>query len=518
MADCMCLNCGKVFESRKISFDLTDCILSIMKMEIEEKYPEIEFNTIRGAFFSIKEAGFQIRQSEEEIYENSKRSEMNASRRDRGTYMFRISDTNIEEIRSKAKEQSKKLKDNTDKEQIEYFEEWIKEIQKSLAERELCLKLERVGDGDVKFDQISSMNGEEIKRVCPHCGEPMSFWAGRYPEIRLTVLGGPRVSKSTAMTACAYYFLNGRDPSISWSLWPNDRAYKDFKERYLDVYEKGYSIDATDDKDIASIPKISFQVTVGRGRKLCLSFVDIPGEWNGKKGTETADREYGDMYKNIDFVWYCTDPAEIGQLKGGRDVVEQLGGDDKRDIITLGELARNMSELASHFSHYQHKVPVAFILGKTDTSLISDDDKKKYGLFSKNDRENVHNPFDIQSFFIKSDKVKKYLMKGSAKIVYNSFTKAFPERCFIATSAYGFVPAKKDSGKPDKQPEPYHCAEAFYWMLAIRSCIDVKIKTKQHSLFGVRYNTITSRLDNLPPREDEIARHNLYMKGNYRED
>ena len=27
----------------------------------------------------------------------------------------------------------------------------------------------------------------------------MSYWAGRYPEVVLTVLGGPRISKSTAL-------------------------------------------------------------------------------------------------------------------------------------------------------------------------------------------------------------------------------------------------------------------------------------------------------------------------------
>ena len=89
------------------------------------------------------------------------------------------------------------------------------------------------------------------------------------------------------------------------------------------------------------IPRLSFRVKVGK-KKICLTFIDLPGEFNGGKGVSVeVYRRYKHFYDNIDFIWYCTDPGEILQLDGSG---KKLGYDKDDDIISVERLCENMAD------------------------------------------------------------------------------------------------------------------------------------------------------------------------------
>lgn len=391
-----------------------------------------------------------------------------------------------------------------------------------LLNKEHYLRLQKTGDSNdsICFDKIE--NYPDIKRRCPRCLGKMSYWAGRYEEITLSVLGGPRVSKSTAVVACAAAFMSAvkPDPLIRWELSEEDEGVAAFKKDYLEVYQTGTPIEATN-LNSSQIPRVSFRVTIGVEREhpmyICLTFVDVPGELNSDKDSNNKFNElrYPHIFPNIDFIWYCTDIGEVGQL--AKEDLKDLGRGEEA-AISRAKIKDNMSKLNSYFKHKTKIVPVAYILGKTDSRKISDDDKEEYELYpsDENDKRETSLPFNVRSFYFRSEKVKKYMEKQGSGELVDTFDKLFRDgHCYIAMSAYGFDPAHTE----DYIPNPYHSKEAFYWMLALSGLIDICTERNEITgLFIKRVRTVDdiAKLGSFDEEYQETIRHNLCMKGPYK--
>ncbi len=506
--ECMCPNCGKKIKSGELTFDMNTFVQERLLELIAGAEPQAK-DGCNIYFNHWANQGIPFQLSEKTLW-NYGNSFENTGLEKQKNVLFQIP------IHLLAEKIKRERCPEGDEEAKEKFVEWLK------SNRENCmniyeLRLIKHGDGDILFDEIQYKDETVAKhRICPACASVMSHYAGRYPEWTLTVLGGPRVSKSTALTACAAAFMDGNDPLISWSIHPHDVGADFFKERYLKEYKAGRKLKATETQE-DKIPRLSFKVSIGKcgaKKNICLTFVDLPGEFNDESGiSDELKKRYRNIFQNIDFVWYCTDPGEIQQLQG--EIVRDGLGYEQKQVIETDRIKYNMGQLASYFAHSDRKVPVAYILGKTDSAAVSPDDKRRYGLYSERGGESSL-PFDVRSFFRRSEKVRKYMMDKNTGGLIEEFESMFPERCYISASAYGYNPQEVGDNET-REKRSYHCKEAFYWMLALRNCIDVRVEYQVPGFlgFGGRINEVECKLTELEDAVRAKAYKNLYMSGNY---
>ena len=488
---CMCPNCGRIINKGEFAFDFTEFVRKNLE-DIMKDYEDTTSDIMDGRDILLN--GWKNEKKLLTLSE-AKLLEYPLSKEESGNQSTKVIQFHmpIQEIKEKMKESKDVFKDDK---AVNTFIDWFYEHQEDLKQKTKKLSLVLEGKGDIDFNKVRDVADV---RKCPRCFATMSYWAGRYPEIKLTVLGGPRISKSTNVTACIAAFMHGRDRFVEIKGTTRDEEYKVFKNNYLDPYENGKDLKATNTND--NIPRVSFEVSVGEG-KICLTFVDLPGELNNENGIDSElNPRYENVFNNIDFVWYCTDPGEIEQLIGEHDLGRQK-------VIPTETIIDNMSILAAYFKHSKRKVPVAYIVGKTDSIALKESDKKKYGLYDPK-RQEVTVPFNVRDFFRRSKNVRAYIMEKNRGLC-EAFEENFSERCYIATSAYGYDP-KTVGENEERKPQGYNCKEVFYWMLALRNCIKVHVEvTKRKTNIGI--NETLAKLNN---DEREKAYHNLYMLGEY---
>lgn len=497
---CLCQSCGKKIESQDLCFDFTKFIQRILTDHMNSLHADLE--VLKGldlCFGDWKEESRPFLYSEKKLWElvgNGKGNAWDVS------YTFPYS-----ELKSRAGNQEDERED---------FWRWMEENEKSLSQLEHKLWLMKTGedDADIRFDKVKTADGKIIadKRQCPECGGVMSYWSGRYEEICLAVLGGPRVSKSTTLTACAYAFMN-EEESIVWEGHKEDEEWQVFKDKYLNRYAKGLKVEPT---DTVQIPRISFRVTLkNQNKKYVLTFIDLPGELNDEKEVkQELYEQYTEFYKNIDFVWYCTDPGEVLQLKGdaeNNEAIKKLGYAKNKGIINSESLIANMMNLAPYF----HEIPTAYILGKSDSDVISEADRTEYHLFMPEykDQEECE-VLDVQKFFDDSDKVRRFIQKHNKNVLRN-FQDNFRNRCYIAISAYGYAP-DQDTERQILQKRPYHCMLPFLWMLAVKGFLDIRASIPRKRLFmPLQFVEVEGRLGNLDIDKtlEESILDNLFMHG-----
>ena len=497
---CTCPHCGTKHESKDLYFDFTGFVMAQLKeilfkdSQNKEAFLECETLFNKHRFYYTEEDLWILPEAKEEASASSLNKKV-------------IYSLPWGEINKKAVE--------------EKMNDFVVELQKNkekVSEKKYTLWLLKGGSNDiedkVRVCEVRNVDtGKTIAdvRLCPECHKPMSYWAGRYEEICLTVLGGPRVSKSTTLTACMSAFRKA-EGNVYWEGAEEDEAWQFFKRNYLEPYENGQKVMPTETQE-AKIPKVSFRVTVN-GKKIILTFVDLSGEFNGQNGLD--DKIYKDrtpFYDNVDFVWYCTDPAEVMQLEGtaqDNKELEKLGYGADLEIIPTDKLVYNMRHLSGLFARANRKVPVIYILGKSDTDIITTADKEKYELYSSIEPD-LYEPLEVEPFFEQAGKVREYMKKYNPKLV-KAFEEYFPDRCYTAISAYGYTPG----GEEEKESKPYHCKLPFYWMLALKNYIDVKITVTTYHFGRKKREDMVDQLENLPEDVREKAEHNLCMHGSYR--
>lgn len=526
--DCVCPHCGKKIKSGNYSFDLTKYIeeqlinaTGFFKGITKEERMSVQggiqslFNSLNDCSLSVIPMEDRLVYSEEQIWNWPIRSSAPSR-----VVMMGMPYDKINSLFKKIPAGMNPGSENAAR-------SWIEDNRDVLITMGFEFILEKQGHGAIRFDLIrSTYNQEPVvrERVCPECGRTLSFWAGRYDEICLGVLGGPRVSKSTTLTACASVFLRGFK-GITWQGHMQDKQYKIFGRDYLEKYREGLPIDATEiGRD--NIPRVSFFVTI-RDQKtnllrkeLTLTFVDLPGEFNDEKGINAQlFSKYAHYFENVDFLWYCTDPGELLQVNVTADkseLVQELGYDKDKKILSTEEICTNMTLVSGLFNNKVRKVPVAYILGKTDASLISPEEKQQYHLYHPAAGANYasgQGPFDIRFFHGETLPVRQYMFLKNP-ILINTFERCFEDHCYFAISAYGFSPTK-GSGKL----HAFNVTVPFMWMLVLKSYYPITKVIRENRFGRVRSRKVVYYLNNddVPNGEREKDLRNLFIKGLYLE-
>lgn len=369
------------------------------------------------------------------------------------------------------------------------------------------------GDGDVQITSIRDDKGRMIadKRHCPHCGGVMSYWAGRYPEVVLTVLGGPRISKSTALAACADVFVSGlADCAISWQSYgvrrvdgnevreKGDKSWIQFENNCLNPYRENREVVATKTGNAEAIPRFSVRVDIGQNSKtsLILTVVDLPGEYSQDRErlgvSDSIFTKYQELYKNVDCVWYCTDVVEHKQLNiSERQELKRYGYDEGRNLTPTDELVTRIEQLAGLF---RENVPVVFLLGKSDTveapesitSILYQKNYKPGASSSWLDVEGNRPPIlRGRDFYNRAHQLRDYLWKQNRRLI-EQFEMSFPVHTFLATSNYGhyFEEVENEGGQKKTRATgllaPFQTEVPFLWMLAMLGYLPVSEENMEY--------------------------------------
>ena len=249
----MCPNCGKKIGDGELRFNLSEVIKDMLKEFVDETKKDNEkqelndgieylFNGLQEELTSVQIADI-LDPNKKDIIDGKDSNPACFSEKELwGMPQYGAVDDDLSSFRTIEFKfpidrilKYKGVVEKNDKDNItKDLWDFLSNNREKLLNKDHYLRLQKTGDSDdsICFDKIE--NYPDIKRRCPRCLGKMSYWAGRYEEITLSVLGGPRVSKSTAVVACAAAFMSAAkpDPHIRWELSEEDEGVDEFKKDY----------------------------------------------------------------------------------------------------------------------------------------------------------------------------------------------------------------------------------------------------------------------------------------------
>lgn len=528
---CICPNCGKRDGSENLTFDFTEQFRQKMKDSFARQSPTIDMTSFERVFNIWKQAGRGPTFLSEKNLESWCKTVPTAKGVRGGILSVPFDwwqkqldaypefDSQMEESGRKLLKQMKAAESSQDSEE-----------QESPA-LEMAVQFVKDDAGDIKFDSVLDARHRTIarERHCPNCGAVMSHWAGRFEELVLTVLGGPRISKSTALSACAHIFLNNSmdKEGIVWADYSmenedgtkvGDMNWINFSQNCLAMYESNKKVRPTMPATGELIPRFSVLVTIKvknkKTKRLVLTVVDFPGEYSYTKDyigiPDLAREQYAELYRNVDCIWYCTDGAEVKQIDVSQSPEDRnkYGYDSGKKPFSTRALVNGMNSFSSVLPE---NIPVVFLLGKSDT--IREDAETQKQLYRPNYQPGsgwltIKEGYPAllgKDQYIRASRLRRYLKSCNTQLI-DGFESAFPVHTYIATSNYGHAFKKDDTAEGSL--DPFQTEAPFLWMLAIYGFLPVL--EDDGNIYWISREGASAR-------PEKIARENLGMYGKSRD-
>lgn len=382
---------------------------------------------------------------------------------------------------------------------------------------QMPVRLYKEGEqGAVCINKIRKQTGSLLvsHRQCPYCNGTMSLYSGEYEELVLTVLGSERVSKSTTLCSSMFLFQTRKlreslPVSIQASI--QDEEWMLFKKEYVTAYEQGKHMPPTHTE--SNIPMFTVVVRIGRKRKILLTIVDIPGEYNGRNGIDpNIHQQYEALYGNVDCVWYCTDIAEMMQITAdteyGIQMIKDCGYDTMEDgtmyePVRLEQLSENMGMLSGLIPK---ETPVMFIVGKTDL-LKGEERYEDFKLYEPKEKQTWYFQEDGKpmvngrKLFNRMNGFRNFIEQEAGAEFLERFEEYYPYHGYCAMSAYGGIPEETENGL-----DTYLIELPFLWTLVVKGYVEVQDIYQKKRLFRtreiIRYTTT---------KQNEQTKNNLCM-------
>ena len=563
---CICSHCGKSMESRELCFDFHKPLtkgLSLRLNELEngESYA-MAMETLTNRWEGVRSP---VRLTEDDLIKWAPKRIQKANGSWEGELTVTYADW-LSYLRKWRKYYMEGRWNSPEKPEFEKLSEDAEKLVEGLLDKSLSIsgdilkeKVVYFLDGPfqkepdpIRISQIKLLNsGPRLnRRYCPYCGEALSYWSGRFPETVLTVIGGPRASKSSALAACADFFTapGALDRyGISWQGDNSDKDWLNFKKKSLMPYQNNRQTGVTNISSIEPIPRFSVLVHLRKGlnqeSNLILTVVDLPGEFDQSKDEEEATgisenifEEYLELYRRVDCVWYCTDDVEVSQL----EILEKANsqnGTDQPDESVINAMARygydkgrtliqtydRVLKFAQYAALFRENVPVVFLMGKSDC-LVSESARKGENPSKK--EQNLYRPDyrpgdESSNFWVeivrsqtpnlkgiglydKAKELREYLKNKNADLV-TGFEEAFPAHTYIATSNYGHG---FNQNQMNDFKKPFQTELPFLWMLAVLGHLKV-VEVRKGILGGT-----VREIDRADAEKQNVVWRNLCMFGN----
>ena len=324
----------------------------------------------------------------------------------------------------------------------------------------------RKGQGDIAVGSLMIGAKPISKRYCPECCAEMSRFAGSCKEYVLTVIGNPRVSKSTGLAAAISY-IKQQPYGVSVETDGENEGWQRFKTDYLDKYEQNRKVMATTTgQNDNGIPQFSIKFNFDTGKSCIITILDIPGELI-RNASEDTWKLYGKLYKQVDYVWFCMDVPEIERIVPHVNVandkmLEKSGYMDHGQLqcpVSVEEIVENMSKAISPIGMItgdRHgDVKAMFVITKSD--VANENDRNSYSLLGQDDVEEIQYDHARRMLYVdesfmyqKMINWRRYISDKQgekAGAVWRMFERSFPKHGYCALSAYGI-----DGPKAEERP------------------------------------------------------------------
>ena len=374
-------------------------------------------------------------------------------------------------------------------------------------------------------------------RHCPCCYSRVAKFAGAYREITIALSGNPRVSKSTTIAANLDFIIR----NSGWMYETDDAQFynseKDlgakgdsrwayFNKNYLEPYSDGWRVEATVTDNKTNIPKFSILFKMPGAEPLMITFLDVPGEYI--KNPDLHDKivkEYAPLYKNIDYVWVCTDILEWYNAEVGK-IAQSAGYDKGNRPSNTNEIVREWQKKYSPIkimANSGKESKAILIIGKSDMSeSINPDDNDYFSLFKPEMNITLnkdHIDQQVQVSILEheiTDKMiqwRNFVNEKSASLC-NEFEQLFDRRmAYCAMSAYGYAPTDKGDSDQGTNPDfnPYMSGWPLVWVLVMEGYIKLEYDVTRTSGWGFFKKTTTESVFG-DVFSDENCRRNMVLE------
>lgn len=375
---------------------------------------------------------------------------------------------------------------------------------------------------NVPFEMNGTMVGME--RICGHCGQQLSRNAGYAEEIVIALAGTPRAGKTSTMIAMVHSLLNNPNNPIRVLPMGHDVQWKNV-EKEVELYRRGFKITKTP-VNYENAPAYSMLVRLNdsKGTERVLTMIDMPGEfWEGGDGlTAEFFRNYMEVYRNIDCIWYMISKASVVMstyYNIPHQIVEKLKHEtsETEELIQKAHpnmLMNNLSMLKEQFRSTLGKElpPIMVIVTKPDycSSQVDADETYKYRLFPVGSdniaqinaqqsryitavRNNVLYGLMEKNYYEQAYYVRMYIQEKN-KALLDAIESNCPNRSFVALSPYGHPAVTPDSddgqsGYESNTPETPEAFRELYpvlWTLGITGAVPIvhQVKWMTKGLLG----------------------------------
>ena len=328
--------------------------------------------------------------------------------------------------------------------------------------------------GALLTDGIMTPGGLMDTRYCPGCGHAVSWWAGRFEEILILVIGTSGAGKSSALASSADYYTSRRsDPNwgIHWSPSEKDRDWNAFKEAYLLPYQRNRA--TVSGPDAAAIPGISFLSKFPKSpysfeRKAVVTLVELrkgltfPG--TNRRFMEKRQRR---LCETASCIWFCADQNTLNR-------------EDTKLYLSSVEKGFGVEHQLEIFRDYGdifegRDVPAALLLEKSDALPHAPDGVELFRTdyapgegWVTTDRIPLPYINNLYQYYRRALGVREYLADVNPEFLHE-FERVFPKRTFLAVSNYGHSFDGDGASR-----SPYQTELPFLWLAAVKGMIMVQ--------------------------------------------
>lgn len=378
---------------------------------------------------------------------------------------------------------------------------------------------------------IEYKNQKLANRLCPNCHNPLIPNAGKYDMLMFSMIGDTNVGKSVYLTVLERVLREDKFRG-NLSFMGSDEEREMYLGNLEKLLNKKEALTATQRQKVPPMPFLYTYVTPDSQEKKykLIIFCDIAGE---DCRSDTTMKKNGYHLKESDGFLFLIDITRFPNVK--HTIEEESGIENyfQKEIFT----AINRYLIADTYENTS-KIPAAIVLTKSDVlrQIGTVYDNEKYSTLLKDMRGADIHP----GYFSKeeADKLKSLVPELMEDLGERELCSAaadnFENYAYFIASALGKSPEYtkltengtiREEKKIKGQIDPYRVSEAFYWLLAQKSCIPYRyteiLRNRNNEERKVEFYYYEDERASLPAKIEAarksvgISRLNSWLHGNW---
>lgn len=302
----------------------------------------------------------------------------------------------------------------------------------------------------VLLELIDNYGVNTRKRLCPHCHNELPSSLGKGPCHIISIIGSPKVGKSTYMTVLLHSLQEYAAKDIGAVCYFSNSRYRHILRECEDtLYNHGNTIQSDVGEENLDHLVLIFQFNNSE-IPITFIFYDV-------SSLSMLDKKHMDIYeeniKNSSGIIFLVDPMQLGKLRERNPINSKYGKYYRpRDVI---------AHLHENFIFHQEKgkssIPTAVVLTKVDIL------KDKY--LEGNNRvfhNNRHiNSFNVEEFLLVEKEISSFIQNNDS-LFFDTMKQYFRNYAFLGISSISNL-ERQDLQKI--KVDPKRVEEPLLWIM-----------------------------------------------------